>query len=301
MARAVLAAPARTEPRRARSRLHAHLDRLLHTYGAADIESDPIRWVHQFADPADQELTGLLASTLAYGAVPIIQGSVGDALARLDHRPARTLAAATPHELRERFAGFRHRFHDGIDMALLLNAVRQVCAESGSIGGAFKRYYEANGGNLREALAHTIDLLRSADPGGIADMESRSRHAGIWHSLSDPRRGSACKRWNLYLRWMVRPNDGVDFGLWTGVDPAHLIVPLDTHVGRISRLIGLTARATPDWIMAEQITAALREFDPRDPVKYDFALSRLGILKVCRSRRDASLCPTCPLDPVCCL
>ena len=301
MARAVLARRPVANAPRPRGHLRVHLDGLLGAYGAADIESDPVRWVHQYTDAADQEIVGLLASTLAYGAVSIIQASVSNALARLDGTPARTLETATPRELRDRFVGFRHRFHDGIDLALLLNAARQVREECGSLGAAFTRCYEAEGGDIRGALTRTVDLLRDADPRGIADLRARGRHAGIWHSLPDPRRGSACKRWNLYLRWMVRRADGVDFGLWNGVDPAHLVIPLDTHVARISRYIGLTTRATADWTMAEQITAALRTFDPRDPVKYDFALSRLGILKVCRSTREASVCSACPLDPVCCL
>lgn len=291
-----------TTPRAAlepRDRLHAHLDALLATYGPADLASDPLWWVHQFSDAADREIAGILASSLAYGAVPIIQASVGDALARLDHAPAATLACATPDELRERFAGFRHRFHDGVDVALLLNAVQQLMDARGSVGAAFTTFYKEAG--LREGLARLIDALRAADPRGIADLRARDAHAGIWHSLADPRRGSACKRWNLYLRWMVRRGDGVDFGLWADVDPADLMIPVDTHVARIARFVGLTARKTADWTMAERITDRLRAFDPADPVKYDFALSRLGILKVCRSRRDLSLCPTCPLDPVCCL
>lgn len=283
-----------------RPSLRTHLDALLASYGPADIESDPIRWVHQFTEPADQEIVGVLASSLAYGAVPIIQASLADALARLDHAPARTLETATPGELYERFAGFRHRFHDGCDVALLLNGVREVRRPCGSLGAAFTTFY-GECGTTREALARLIDRLRAAAPRGIADLHARGPHAGIWHSLADPRRGSACKRWNLYLRWMVRRADGVDLGLWADVDPAHLVMPVDTHVARIARFIGLTQRATADWAMAEQITDALRAFDPRDPVKYDFALSRLGILKICRTTRETSICSACPLDPVCCL
>ncbi len=284
-----------------RPNLHEHLDHLRATYGSADIESDPVRWLHQFTDPADQEVTGILASSLAYGAVPIIQASVGDALARLDHAPARVLERAAPAELRERFAGFRHRFHDGLDVALLLVGVQSVQREFGSIGAAFTTFYKGCGGDVREALALLIDRLRDAANTEVGKGRARNRHAGIWHSLADPRRGSACKRWNLYLRWMVRRGDGVDLGLWRDVDPAHLLMPVDTHVARIARFVGLTQRATADWTMAEQITGALRAFDPRDPVKYDFAISRLGILKVCRSTREASICSACPLDPVCCL
>ena len=260
-----------------------------------------MRWLHQFTDPADQEIVGVLASSLAYGAVPIIQAAVGDALARLDGAPARTMDRATPAELRARFAGFRHRFHDGLDVALLLTGVQTLRRRYGTLGTAFATFYKGSGTDLREGLAQLVDQIRTVARTELRDGPTRNRHAGIWHSLADPRRGSACKRWNLYLRWMVRPSDGVDLGLWDDVDPAHLVMPVDTHVARIARFVGLTERATADWTMAEQITDALRAFDPADPVKYDFAISRLGILKECRSTREASICSACPLDPVCCL
>ena len=111
--------------------------------------------------------------------------------------------------------------------------------------------------------------------------------------------GSACKRLNLYLRWMVRRGDNLDFGLWTDVDPAKLIIPLDTHVARISRYIGLTERKSCDWVAAEEVTCSLRILDPKDPVKYDFAICRLGILDDCPSKRDHEKCKLCTLADVC--
>ena len=113
-----------------------------------------------------------------------------------------------------------------------------------------------------------------------------------------PERGSACKRHNLFLRWVVRGPDGVDLGLWTAVSPRDLVVPLDTHMVRLGRWLGLTRRKTPGWRMAEEITGALRAACPEDPVKFDFPLTRLGILRVCtRLRRGA--CEACPVEPLC--
>jgi uncharacterized protein (TIGR02757 family) len=119
--------------------------------------------------------------------------------------------------------------------------------------------------------------------------------------LADPARGAACKRLNLFARWMVRPDDGVDLGLFAPARPDQLVIPLDTHVARISRYLGLTTRGTVDWRMAAEVTAALRRFCPRDPVRYDFALSRLGILNACPRRADPRRCRGCLLLPGCVL
>ena len=119
--------------------------------------------------------------------------------------------------------------------------------------------------------------------------------------FSSPADGSACKRLNLFLRWMVRRSGGLDFGLWSDVSPRRLVIPLDTHVARIARYVGLTTRTTPDWKMALDVTHSLRRFDPGDPVKYDFAICRLGILDYCPRKRDIVKCEGCSLRPVCTL
>ena len=117
--------------------------------------------------------------------------------------------------------------------------------------------------------------------------------AGVRFFLPSPEDGSTCKRLNLFLRWMVRPDDGVDMGLWHGVSPSQLVIPLDTHVSRISISMGLTGRRTVDWKMAREVTARLRAIEPRDPVKYDFALCRLGMLESCPQHADPAACPLC--------
>ncbi|MBW2258057.1 MAG: DUF2400 family protein, partial [Deltaproteobacteria bacterium] len=118
--------------------------------------------------------------------------------------------------------------------------------------------------------------------------------------LPSPTGGSACKRWNMFLRWMVRPpTEGIDLGLWDSLPPSALVVPLDTHVLRIARLVGLTRRRDGSWRTAAEITANLRLLDPDDPVRFDFALAHLGISGACKGRRDEAVCSACPLRPVC--
>jgi uncharacterized protein (TIGR02757 family) len=142
-------------------------------------------------------------------------------------------------------------------------------------------------------LARFVDDVREA--GGFA---TRTDRRGPAHMLPDPRAGSASKRLLLYLRWMVRPADGVDLGLWP-VSPSVLLVPVDVHVHKLASNLGLTTAASPNWRMAEEITSVFRLFDPADPVKYDFALCHLGMASGCASRFVREVCEGCPIRRVC--
>jgi uncharacterized protein (TIGR02757 family) len=122
---------------------------------------------------------------------------------------------------------------------------------------------------------------------------------GLRHLLPDPDSGSCAKRWHMFLRWMVRKNDGVDMNLWAEVSPAKLLIPLDRHISRISRNLGLTTRKSDDWKTAEEISENLRKFDAEDPIKYDFSLCHLGIAGECTHGKDQQLCRRCILSPAC--
>jgi len=159
--------------------------------------------------------------------------------------------------------------------------------------GSLEALYRAVGGesaDLRSGLAAFLGWFRES--WGVSLPRERN------FLFPDPRNGSACKRHNLFLRWMVRGGDGVDLGLWTVLSPSELIVPLDTHLARLGRWMGLTRRSVPDWKTAEEITRAFRSVFPEDPLRVDFPLSRIGILGECTSRRKGR-CPVCPLARVC--
>ncbi len=143
---------------------------------------------------------------------------------------------------------------------------------------------------VQERLASFLGWFRGAWGGALP----RERD----FLFPDPLRGSACKRHNLFLRWMVRTGDGVDLGIWTGLSPRDLVVPLDTHMARLGRWMGLTERRGADWRAAEEITAAFRTVSPDDPVKFDFALTRIGILEECTLRRRGA-CDRCALAAAC--
>jgi uncharacterized protein (TIGR02757 family) len=174
--------------------------------------------------------------------------------------------------------------------------------ESGSIGEFFLKGYDTSTESpIKRALNTFTGNVLSLDSAAVYGQKRLGDKAGVRYFFPAPSNGSACKRLNLYLRWMVRPADGLDLGLWTKVDPADLIIPIDTHLGRISRNLGLTKRKSADWKSAEEVTARLARLDPADPLKYDFALCRLGILDRCPKRVDPVKCAECIIRDICVL
>ena len=189
--------------------------------------------------------------------------------------------ADRPDEVAARLTGWKHRVYRGDDLTRLLVGARIVQRASGSLGRRFANDLEREG-DLRAALTSFTRAIREA--GGLGG-DRRSKRRGSAHILADPSGQSGCKRLLLYLRWMVRPADGIDLGLWD-VPPSALLVPVDVHIHKLGRNLGFTRRKTTSWKTTEEITNALRQFDPADPVKYDFALCHLGMLRRCPSRRD---------------
>ena len=226
------------------------------------VRPDPLQCLYDYADPADQEVVGLVAATLAYGRVKQILRSVGAVLERIGPQPARFVNDATPDRLARALAGFKHRFTTGDEMAALLAGAGRVRRRSGSLGACLARAVRPGDETVLGALAALAGELRG------------SRQASSL--LSDVAKGSACKRLHLLLRWMVR-RDEVDPGPWRSVPPGLLVVPLDTHLHAIARALGLTARRAADARTALEVTRAFRAVAPDDPVRYDFSLTRLGI------------------------
>jgi uncharacterized protein (TIGR02757 family) len=266
---------------------------------ACDVEArlarDPVGAVHRYADPRDQEIVGLVASSIAFGNVKTIRAKLEDALARLGPSPSRT--ADDQKRTLAAMRGWTHRVFRGEDVARLAIGARAVQREAGTLGAAFARELAA-AGELREAIARWTALIR--ERGGLARSAARSKRRGPAHLLPDSRGASGSKRLLLYLRWMIRPADGVDLGLWTGlIGPEVLLIPVDTHISKLGQNLGFTARPDLSWKTAEEITAALSRFDSTDPVKYDFALCHLGMLQRCPSRRDAKRCEGCGVKSVC--
>ena len=281
-------------PRRHVPLLRAKLEALLRTYGAAFLGSDPLGMAHPYPQDADREVVAFFAASLAFGNAAAIRGSLSRILGRLGERPAGRLRAFDFQRDAALFGGLYHRWAGPAALAALAHLTGAALREAGSLGALFLENYDPAAPDLTGALA--AFRRRLLGPG--KDLPKKGL-GGIGYLLPDPEGPSACKRLHLFLRWMVRPADGLDLGLWKGPRPDQLLIPLDTHVARIGRLLGLTDRRTPGRKMAEEVTASLRLLDPADPVRYDFALSRMGILGHCPSRRDVRLCAGCPLQDSC--
>jgi uncharacterized protein (TIGR02757 family) len=258
---------------------------------AARVAADPVGLVREVRGRDDQELAALIASALAFGNVKALRAKIRDALGRLGPRLART--ADDPAAVAERLRGWKHRVYRDEDLARLVVGARRVQRASGSLGAAFSAELRRTG-ELRAALAAWTGAIRRE--GGLDRADGARR--GSRHILADPEGGSAAKRLMLLLRWMVRPADGVDLGLWD-VPVERLLVPVDVHVHKLARNLGFTRRATVTWKTAEEITAALRRYDAADPVKYDFALCHLGMAQRCPSKRDPERCEGCGIQSVC--
>jgi uncharacterized protein (TIGR02757 family) len=283
------------------ARLKALLDGLAaRTDAAVRIGFDPVEIPRRYEDPGDAEVAGLIASCLAYGRADLFKPVVERILGAMGPSPARYAErfAEAPDPRAFEFAVYR--FNRPADVRALVAAIGHVRRLHGSLGARFTALFrEAGGGpaGLRAALEAFARELREAPAVG-ALLRGRGRR-GLLHLLPDAGGAGACKRLNLYLRWMVRGPDGVDLGLWRDVPASALVIPLDTHLHRIGGLLGLTARRDASWRTAEEMTAGLREIDPADPVRFDFALCHLGMSGECPARPSPGRCQLCGLVSEC--
>lgn len=280
------------------------------------VHSDPIEFVLQFKDPWDQEAVALVAAQLAYGNVKQIRRSIQGWLDRIQSvspSPAYWVREGVWSPDASRVLGdFVHRIHRGSDLLALSRLQSRSWSRWGSLGAHLVSQLSVDAPDFAQALNSVLaqwrDWLREESGG---KKPSRS----MQHFLAAPEQGSCCKRWCMLLRWMGR-RDAVDPGLWMqgsplleglesaqgkalGLRPSQLVMPLDTHVGTISQYLGLTDRKSLNWRAAIEITHRLREFSPEDPVRYDFALARLGILDLCQKKFVRDICEKCMLLGAC--
>ncbi|XXF75732.1 TIGR02757 family protein [Myxococcaceae bacterium GXIMD 01537] len=282
---------------RAAERLRPRLEAFLaSTDSRARIGFDPVEFPHRYRDPRDIEVSGLLAAALAYGRADLFRPKVDALLRRMGSSPAAYVRALDVPGARELLDGFVYRFNVGTDVAVLLLGMGRVLRERGSLEALFAERLRERG-TLHGALGDFTGALRDVPMAELRQALGPER--GLHHLLPSPLGPGAAKRLNLYLRWMVRGPDGVDLGLWRGVSPASLLIPLDTHIGRISQHLGLTRRTDLTWRTAEEVTASLRLLDAADPVRYDFALCHYGMSGVCPTEPVREHCARCELLSVC--
>ncbi|MCO5723615.1 TIGR02757 family protein [Robiginitalea marina] len=241
-------------------------EKTLQYQGPEFLETDPIQVPHAFLRKEDREVSGFLTATIAWGNRQSIIRSARSMMALMDDSPYDFTMEATARDL-QKLSPFVHRTFNGQDLVFFIIGLRHLYRAYGGMEPLFQRYAEAEGiqGAISRVRAHFFE------PGHLQRTEKH---------FSDPLRGSAAKRINMFLRWMVRPaKSGVDFGIWPGISPSWLSCPLDVHSGKVARALGLLQRRQDDAKAVKELDTALRKLDPEDPVKYDFALFGLGVFE----------------------
>ncbi len=242
------------------------LERLYRKYNRRKyIHPDPLEFIYKYESDSDREVVGLIASSLAYGRVSHILKSVSHVLSVLGPSPARHVRKVSARSLSYSFRGFKHRFTTDRNMTDLLVGIKRILSDYGSLKSCFLSFYDDTQRDYLASITGFTGVL-------TADMSYNCFLA------PSPSAGSACKRMNLYLRWMVRKDD-VDPGCWRELPHSKLVVPLDVHMFNIANTLCLTSRKSADIATAMEVTEAFRKINPNDPVKYDFSLTRTGIRK----------------------
>jgi uncharacterized protein (TIGR02757 family) len=264
-------------------------------YGAR-VELDAIRFPLRYPDSRDREIVALLTACLAYGRVDLFSRQLEIVLQSMGPSPAEFVRGFDARRDAGAFRSFWYRFNRPRDLVAFCVAGRDLLLRHGTLEKGFLAGDTAGAGPIGPALERFARAFLEAD---LREVFPRGRISrGYRHLFPLPSAGGPCKRLQLFLRWMVR-RESPDFGLWTSVSPARLLMPVDTHIENISRSIGLTRRRSRNWKMAEEITARLARIDAADPVKFDFALCHKRMSGDCLDRRDARVCAPCGFKPVC--
>jgi uncharacterized protein (TIGR02757 family) len=271
------------------------LERLYREFDRSGRLSDPIERVRPFTAPADREVVGFLAAGLAFGRVASVLASIDAVLAVMGPSPSAFVRRFDPARDAPALSGIVHRWTQGRDLAGVLSILRHMLDTAGSIEQFFLEGDDPAAPDIAPGLESFCRRARDVDMRPVYGRVPARPGAHGFFAL--PSTGSACKRLNLFLRWMVRRDD-IDLGVWTHVSKSRLIMPLDVHVIRVGQCLGLTSYRSPGWRMAADITRHLREIEPADPVRYDFALCHLGMLDLCGFNQQAGD-SRCPLRGAC--
>jgi len=269
------------------------LDKLYTKYNRrALIAPDPLQFVYKYRKMADREIAALLSAILAYGRVEQIEKDLNNLFQRIGDNPYQWTISFN-NKKRKKLQGFKHRFNTGSDIADLLELLKIVLNKYGSIENFFLAGYKKEHENIISALTDFCTRLFCLYEKTFHKKVSK----GFQFLLPSPANGSVCKRLNMFLRWMVR-SDEVDPGLWKSIDKSKLIMPVDTHIARLSKILGLYKRQTVTLKTAIEITENFKRISPADPIKYDFCLSRIGIIENCTGKPRKE-CIDCQLFEIC--
>jgi uncharacterized protein (TIGR02757 family) len=271
------------------------LETLYRSFDHVTSATDPVHVVRRYPAGEDREVVGFCAAGLAFGRVASVLHSIESLMAVMGPQPAAFVRAFDPARDAEAIHPLVHRWIRGKDLVALILILQRMLRESGSI----ERFFTAGDDPAAPDVGPALDSFSTrALATDLRPAYGRMpKRPGVCYFFPRPSAGSACKRLNLFLRWMVR-KDEIDLGVWKTVSPARLIVPLDTHVIRLGRCLRLTRYVSPGWKMAAEITASLRDTDPDDPVRFDFSLCHVGMMNAC-GFRQAKGDRDCPLKGLC--
>jgi uncharacterized protein (TIGR02757 family) len=251
---------------------------------------DPIEFPHRYKNTGDIEIAGFLACCFAYGRIGLFKPVIDRILSIMGKSPHGFLLDFSIAGQAKRFEGIQYRFNRNQDIICLLYMLHIILRKEGSLESVFIKHFRETDENIGNGLTAMMDRFLSVDTTKIYGRNLKP--SGLTQFFPSPAKGSACKRPSLFLRWMVRDKD-IDLGIWKNIPKDKLVIPLDTHIMKISQCLGFTARNSADWKTAVEITESLKKFDPVDPLKYDFALCHQGISGICRGERDKSVCSGC--------
>ncbi|MDQ7815949.1 MAG: TIGR02757 family protein [Melioribacteraceae bacterium] len=250
--------------------LKKKLDYHYRYFDKSKISPDPLEFLHRYNNYHDIEISGIISSIFAYGNIKQIMSTLEKIHSIMNHNPYEFVRKYKIEKGIEDFVRIKHRFYCSSDIANLFKGLNKIYSEYNSLQEFFKIEDSSSKFGIKNLIAsfskRIIELIIVND----------SVSHGIKFMFPDPYKGSACKRMNLFLRWMVR-KDELDFGLWNKIPASKLIIPVDTHIAKICKELKLTKLKNVSWKMAEEITENLKKFDPDDPVKYDFAICHIGM------------------------
>ncbi|NOX21429.1 MAG: TIGR02757 family protein [Nitrospirae bacterium] len=255
------------------------LDRLYRDFDFDErLRHDPIEFPHRYTKAEDIEIAGFISASLAYGRITAFKSVLEELFARMGESPYGFVRGFDIKRHASLLEGIKYRFNSESDMVILFHLLSEIIRRFRSLENAFLHGFDSRD------IGTAIDGFRSLSQ---RILEKVKVNKSFWYLIPGPVNGSACKRVNLFLRWMVRDRD-IDFGIWKGFRKDQLIIPLDTHIARIGQCLGFTRRKTADWRMAVEITEALKKMDPEDPLKYDFALCHKGVIGMCKGCKEKS-------------
>ncbi len=273
------------------------LDSLAEIESEVFLTTDPLELVRQYPQPEDAEIAGFIAAAFALGRVGPMRRAIQRVLEPMGSSPYRFILHFHPQKNKDLYRGFVYRFIGEQDLRLLLWWLKQMIIAEKRVKYFFMKGVEEKSPDIGLSLSNFIRAVLALPTEPVIPALP-PKGSGVRHFLADPADGSGCKRLNLFLRWMVR-RSSPDLGIWREIDQSRLIIPLDTHIARMGRRLGLTKRTSPGWPMAEEITRSLSRLDASDPVKYDFALCHAGMRHACPTNPDLQFCERCPVVSRC--